>query len=376
MDENNNIIENGIRLQDGRVIQGYPKQDPVVEEEKETPVLDITGEYFSIRKKPNAPKLTDEEELALRNLFTDNAFLILANRERILNDSRMLLTPLCVRNGLAYSGAFQTATLGVYIEWWINAPYSVLFDEKDDTMSLIWYVSGSPLNGGNLCSNVTKDGKTETVRVPFFRKLWPKFADIIADYHEPKKLYQAYTLPKVIDILKRETTEDFYRESIRQFSYEAKIRLLNAELDDWKDRWKRTQETCDDYQHKWHIALINPRLDKVKSFYEDYMQRKEALRIRTEELTKDNHNLKTRLRKGELTNKEYQPLLTKNKKEIENLDFDIYRFRKEGLANLFPEMAEHFNGRDEIKYTEEGILDEIIELFKTDKETESINSNK
>ena len=376
MDEHNNSIENGIRLQDGCIIQGYPKQDPVVEEDKGTPIFDTTGEYFSIPKKPQKPKLTDEEELALRNLFTDNAFLILANRERILSDSRMLPTPLCVRNGLAYSGAFQTATLGVYIEWWINAPYSVLFDEKDDAMSLIWYVSGSPLSGGNLCSKVMEDGKTETVRVPSFRKLWPKFADIIADYHEPKKLYQAYTLPKVIDILKRETTDEFYRESIRQFSYEAKIRLLNAELDDWKDKWKHTQETCDDYQHKWHISLINSRLDKVKAFYDDYMKRKETLRIRTEELTKDNHNLKTRLRKGELTNKEYQPLLTKNKKEIENLDFDIYRFRKEGLANLFPEMAEHFNGRDEIKYTEEGILDEIIELFKTDKETESINSDK
>lgn len=365
MDENNNSIENGIRLQDGRIIQGYPKQDPVVEEDKETPIFDTTGEYFSIPKKPQKPKLTDEEELALRKLFTYNAFLILANRERILNDSRMLLTPLYVRNGLAYSGAFQTATLGVYIEWWINAPYSVLFDEQDDTMSLIWYVSGSPLSGGNLCSKVTEEGKTETVRVPFFIKLWPKFTDILANYHEAKKLYQAYTLPEVIDILKRETTEEFYKESIRQFHCEAKIRLLNAELSDWKDRWERTQETSESYQRKWHIALINSRLDKVKSFYEDYTQRKEALRIRKEELTEENHTLKARLRKGELTNKEYQPLLTKNKKEIEGLDSDIYCFRKEGLANLFPEMAERFNGRDEIKYTEEKILDEIIEFFSS-----------
>ena len=375
MDENNNIIENGIRLQDGRVIQGYRKQDPVMEESKETPMLDLTGEYFSIRKKANKPKLTDEEERTLQKLFIDNAFLILANRERILNDSRMLLTPLCVRNGLAYSGAFQTATLGVYIEWWINAPYSVLFDEKDDAISLIWYVSGSPLSGGNLCSKVTEDGKTETVRVPFFRKLWPKLADIIADYHNAKMLYQAYTLSEVIDILKRETTEEFYRESIREFHHQAKVRLLNAELNDWKDRWKRSQEMSDDYQHKWHIALIQSRLDKVKSFYEDYMQRKESLRIRTDELTEDNHNLKAKLRKGELTNKEYQPLLTKNKKEIEDLDSDIYRFRKEGLANLFPEMAERFNGRDEIKYTGKKILDEIIELFSTNIETESTNAD-
>ena len=65
MDEKSNVIENGIRLQDGSVIQGYPKQDAVVGEEKETPMLDTTGEYFSIRKKPQKPKPTDEEELAL-----------------------------------------------------------------------------------------------------------------------------------------------------------------------------------------------------------------------------------------------------------------------------------------------------------------------
>lgn len=366
MEENNIIIENGIRLQDGNVIRGYPKQDAIVELCKKTPMLDTTEEYLSIGKKPAKPKPTDEEESNLQKLFTDNSFLILANRKRILNDSRMLLTPVTVRNGLAYTGAFSTATLGVYIEWWHNCPYSVLFGEKDDTMSLIWYLSGSPLSGGNLCSMVTEDGKAETVRVHFFRKLWPKFTDILADYHDAKELYQAYTLPEVIDILKRETTEEFYKESIRQFHYEAKIRLLNAELDGWKDRWERTQETCDDYQHKWHIALINSRLDKVKSFYEDYMQRKEALRIKKEELTEDNHNLKARLRKGELTNKEYQPLLTKNKKEVENMDFDMHCFRKDRLAALFPEMAEYFNGRDEIKYTEERILDEIIELFSKD----------
>lgn len=363
MDENNNIIENGIHLQDGRIIQGYPKQDTVMEESKETPMLDTTGKYFSIRKEPNKPKLTDEEELALQNLFTNNAFLILANRERILNDSRMLLTPLCVRNGLAYSGTFQTATLGVYIEWWINAPYSVLFDEQNDAMSLIWYVSGSPLSGNNLCSKVTEDGKTETVEVPFFRKLWSKFADIIADYHNAKMLYQAYTLSEVIGILKRETTEEFYKESIKQFYYEAKVRLLNAELNDWKERCKHIQETCDDYQHKWHIALIKSRLDKVKSFYEDYMQRKESLRIRKEELTEENHALKARLRKGGLSNKEYQTLLTKNKKMVEQMDFDMYCFKRDGLTALFPEMTERFNGRDGIKYTEEKILDEIIELF-------------
>lgn len=370
MGEKGNIIETGIRLQDGRILPCYLKQDVTEEITAETPMLDKTREYFSIRKKPNKPQPTDEEELALRKLFTDNAFLILANRKRILSDSRMLLAPVPVRNGLAYSGAFATATLGVYIEWWINAPYSVLFDEKDDTMSLVWFVLGSPLSGSNRCAKVYEDGRIEEDRVPFFIKLWPKFTDILADYRDAKRQYQAYTLPEVIDILKRETTTEDYAKGIESFHYQAKIRLLNAKLNDWKKRYKNIQEMCDDYQHKWHIALINSRLDKVKSFYANYMQRKEALRIRTEELAEENHQLKARLRKGELTNREYQPLLTKNKKEVEQMDFDMYCFRKEGLATLFPEMTKRFGDKDEIIHTEENILDEIIEFMEGEVETD------
>ena len=265
----NNTIVNGIKLQDGRIIQGYPiQQDAVMEEAKKTPVLDKTGEYFSIKKKPAKPKPTSEEESNLQELFTDNAFLILANRERIINDSRMLLTPVCVRNGLAYTGAFSTATLGVYIEWWCNCPYSVLFDE--DAMSLIWYLSGSPLSGGNLCSMVTEDGKTETVRVHFFRKLWPKFIDILADYHDAKELYQAYTLPETIDILKRETTREFYTESIKEFHYQAKVNLLNAQLRDWEENYESLSGKCDKYEKEWHFALYQLKKDEIVAFHKEY----------------------------------------------------------------------------------------------------------
>ena len=366
MEEDWNTMENGIKLQDGRIIQGYPKQAET-EETAENHMFDTTGEYFGIKKKPKSRPVTDEEELRLKKLFTDNAFLILANRERILNDSRMLLTPVHVRNGLAYSGAFQTATLGVYLEWWMNAPYSVLFEE-DDTMSLIWFVSGSPLSGSNRCAKVYEDGRTEEERVPFFIRLWPKFADILADYHDPKKLYQAYTLPEVIDILKRETTVDEYAKSITEFYYKAKVNLLNAELNGWKERRRRSENESNDYQRKWHSALIQSRINEVKDFYDRYTWKKEAVRIRTEELAEANREMKARLRKGELTNREYQPLLTGNKKEVENMWSELRDFEAKGLVSLFPEMADYSYETCRIKCTEASILDEIIELFEQGKE--------
>ena len=363
MEENNIIIENGIRLQDGNVIRGYPKQDAIVELCKKTPMLDTTEEYLSIGKKPAKPKPTDEKESNLQKLFTDNSFLILANRKRILNDSRMLLTPVTVRNGLAYTGAFSTATLGVYIEWWHNCPYSVLFGEKDDTMSLIWYLSGSPLSGGNLCSMVTEDGKAETVRVHFFRKLWPKFTDILADYHDAKELYQAYTLPEVIDILKRETTKEFYTESIKEFRYQAKVNLLNAQLRDWEENYESLREKCDKYEKEWHFALYQLKKDEIVVFYKEYNLRKENLQNRKEELAKENRELKRKLRHKELTNKEYQPLLSANKKEIEQLKWELDEYANESISTLVPKLAEGAIGFS-FGYLDK-ILSEIAEFVKS-----------
>lgn len=363
MEENNIIIENGIRLQDGNVIRGYPKQDAIVELCKKTPMLDTTEEYLSIGKKPAKPKPTDEKESNLQKLFTDNAFLILANHERILSDSRMLLAPVTVRNGLAYSGAFQTATLGVYIEWWLNCPYSVLFDEKDDTMALIWYLSGSPLSGGNLCSQVYENGKAETVRVLFFRKLWPKFTDILADYHDAKKLYQAYTLPEVIDILKRETTEKFYKESLKEFHYQAKVKLLNAQLRDWEQNYESLREKCDQYEKEWHFALFQLKKDEIVAFYKEYNLRKENLQNRKEELAKENRELKRKLRHKELTNKEYQPLLSANKKEIEQLKWKLDEYANESISTLVPKLAEGAIG---LSFGDlDKILSEIAEFVKS-----------
>lgn len=362
--EKSNTIVNGIKLQDGRVMQCYPiQQDAVMEEAKETPVLDKTGGYFSIRKKPAKPKPTDEEERNLQKLFTDNAFLILANRERILSDSMMLLTPVYVRNGLAYSGTFQTATLGVYIEWWMNAPYSVIFDEKNDTMSLIWFLSGSPLSGGNLCANVTEDGKIETVRVPFFRKLWPKFTNILADYHEAKELYQSYTLPEVIDILKRETTEKIYTENIKEFHYQAKVNLLNAQLRDWEESYESLREKCDKYEKEWHFALYQLKKEEIVAFHKEYNLRKETLQNRKEELVKENQDLKRKLRHKELTNKEYQPLLSANKKEIKQLKWELDEYANESISTLVPKLAEGAIGFS-FGYLDK-ILSEIAEFVKS-----------
>ena len=116
--------EGAIRLMDGTILTCYPK--PKQEEQPQVVVvdelqLDSTGEYFGIGRRRIAPKpVVQEEQEELRQLFKDNAFYLLAHRERILQDSRMFLTPIVAHNGLAYTGTsgFHRPTIGIYLEWW------------------------------------------------------------------------------------------------------------------------------------------------------------------------------------------------------------------------------------------------------------------
>lgn len=55
--------------------------------------------------------------------------------------------------------------------------------------------------------------------------------------------------------------------------------------------------------------------EEIVAFHKRYNLRKENLQNRKEELAKENRELKRKLRHKELTNKEYQPLLSANKKK-------------------------------------------------------------
>lgn len=325
---------------------------------KERNNIDKEGVYLSLNRKTKTSQQSTLNKQSTK-LFTNNALLLLANRERIMNDNKMRYVPISVNNGLAYFGSFETATLGVYMEWWMSIPYSVLFEENN-RMSLIWRISGSPLSGCNLCSTVTEGGNIQTVKVPFFRKLWPQLAKLTADYQATKDIYQVYSLSEVIDILKHETTEEFYNKSIEEFQYQAQIRLSHAELAECKELYRQAKDASSNYQYKWHLALIESRIDAVKSFYDSYVLKVTDMRRRTEILQEDNRQLRAQLRRGELTTREYQPLLIRNNKEIENIRLNVSVFQKDELSNLFPEIVKH----GEVDYKEENILAEIIRYFK------------
>ena len=350
--------ENFIQLLDGRKLQCFPRKDVAFELlTKEPNGLDMTSEYLRLHKH-SAPKQTEKDKKELVKLFSDNVFLIIANRERILSDSRMFLAPVPVSNGLAYSGAFPEPSLGIYVEWWLNCPSSVLFDEADN-LSVVWSLAGSPLSGSNQCATVNEDGAVEYRQLSCFRMLWPSFSDICYDYYKAKTRYEAYSLSEAIAILKDETKPDDYERSIREFGFKAKIFLLKSENNRQKKYCEDMRNSRDNYRHLWHIALFQLKIEEVRSFYDDYMSRKEQAEKRVAELREENRNLRRRSKAGELTNKEYEPQLTRNKKELSQIPWDLEHFADKSIDSLFPELS---SIPDE-GYRRSGVLDELIKYM-------------
>ena len=83
-------------------------------------------------------------------IFLNNAFFLLAHRDRIMSDSRMFLASVPVQNGPIYFGKL---CLGAYLEWWLSYD-TVRRISEDGRLSLVFRLAGSPYSGRNSCNEV------------------------------------------------------------------------------------------------------------------------------------------------------------------------------------------------------------------------------
>ena len=204
--------EGKIILRSGAVLDCYPKMDCPKESISDDLSVDSSGEFLSLKKIPSTKK--DPERIPRwEELFLKEAFFLHRNKERILSDSRMFLTPLPFRSGLAYTGTsgMEEPTLGTYLEWWEDCPRSVI-EHNGKPFALTFLIAGSPLSGSNCCTAVREDGKKISVRFPSpFSEIWSSFMRINSRYNEAKRLYEAYSLEKTIRILHEEDAEQLQK---------------------------------------------------------------------------------------------------------------------------------------------------------------------
>ena len=329
---------NYIELLDGSKPEGYPAINP------SAPVsnafaLDTTGQYLSFGRKPAKASITDEEKRQLgHRLFYENAHLFLANADKILSDSRLFLAPVPVQNALAYTGTggFRRPTLGVYIEWWLYYKE----DSIDRKGRPIWYISGSPLSGRNVCSSVDRKGKTHRAELNGrFSAVWGSFTEVNTRYDEAKSRFLAYTLEDVIALLKEETDDTQLFKTHLRLEY-MKFR---KEIDSLKTRLRSAQEQTTKYQDRLRRMLFESKREEATAYYEKWLNLRTVAKLRYEHFLERRLELRKQLRADEITNKEYQQTLLPIRKAKEDADYAAWEYSRTGLAEVFGDDASIFS---------------------------------
>lgn len=332
--------EGAIRLMDGTILTCYPKPEEEMPQEvvADELQLDKTGEYFGIGRRRIAPKpVVQEEQEELRQLFKDNAFYLLAHRERILQDSRMFLTPIVTHNGLAYTGTsgFHRPTIGIYLEWWSHCLGTMVISDSG-RMSLVYQIAGSPLTGSNSCGQLYESGESAPIRLSGFSKYWQSLMQINTRYDEAKQIYQAYTLQELLDILHEEDGgEKDFTTNVRERFFRHRIEQLTEQVD------HHYREACR-WRYKYEHAVLRLHDDEVRQIYADYKALEQRVTSEIEELRRQKQSMKRQLKSGQLAPRSYQDALKTVKAQIYQLKGQLssfeykvqWRFRDEGMISI------------------------------------------
>ena len=243
------------------------------------------------------------------------------HRERILSDSRMFLCPIPIQNGIAYTGTsgFRRPTLGVYIEWLLNCPNASMWNEGNGEKWIVYHLSGSPLSGCNRCGMVNQQGETKVEEVSCFSSLWPKFQKINCRYDEAKVKYQAYNIREVLAIFEKEGKNVVYDKDIYLYFLERANHRLKNRINTLTEYGKRIYK-------QFHQTLMLYKKEECKAFLAEYHARKEQADRLLTEIQETRLALRKRLKRGELSSKEYQKMWTPFGKERNQVKFETNNF--------------------------------------------------
>lgn len=325
-----------IQLIDGREINGLLKSKQPEQVKTDSLQLDTIGKYLSFgRRKPKT--LSDDMMLEAQHqynhhLFTENAWFLLANAEKILSDSRMFLAPVKTRSGLAYSETSGLAlpTIGVYLEWWLYHKEAAV----DKNGNLIWYISGNPLIGINRCMAVTPEGKhVKITQQPSLYAIRRSFIEVNARYTEAKQRCEAYTLEEVLIKLHGED----YRYRLVELKHEMIERLMELEKSE-------LQHLFDYIEKKYHRLLDYNKTRQLRQFrkellefYMDYVDRHKVIRDLEDVYVKRHKELKSQLHAGTLEGN-YYVLLAEASRE--------YKARKREQSDLINKFIRNTFGKN------------------------------
>lgn len=309
-------------------------------EHLEGKILLLNGSELTCYEKQDVvnDRIDEEEKKRLYKLFTDNAFYLLAHRDRILSDSRMFLCQIAVKSGLMYSGSsgFQNPTLGVYLEWWRECPNAMITD-KDGTRSLIFYLAGSPLSGANWSKRVDESGDIHNVRPSYpFISQWRSFIGINTRYTDAKRRYQAYSLEEVLKILHAEDGDNTnHAQSITIQFLEGMVKRID-------NKAKALASSNEVVNEKYKALLFKVYGERLCRIYNQYKEN--ALRFNSEidSVKELRRTLKANLRTGAITLKDYEPQRKDITRQLNELYHQLSNAEQDCLKKICQVTGEEF----------------------------------
>lgn len=309
-------------------------------EHPEGKILLLNGSELTCYEKQDVvnDRIDEEEKKSLYKLFTDNAFYLLAHRDRILSDSRMFLCQIAVKSGLMYSGSsgFQNPTLGVYLEWWRECPNAMITD-KDGTRSLIFYLAGSPLSGANWSKRVDESGDIHNVRPSYpFISQWRSFIGINTRYTDAKRRHQAYSLEEVLKILHAEDGDNTnHAQAITIQFLEGMVRRID-------NKAKALASSNEVVNEKYKALLFKVYGERLCRIYNQYKEN--ALRFNSEidSFKELRRTLKANLRTGAITLKDYEPQRKDITRQLNELYHQLSNAEQDCLKKICQVTGEEF----------------------------------
>lgn len=275
----------------------------------------------------NEEAIVNAEYKHSRDCFLRNAFLFLDNAERILGDPRMAMARVSVSNGLAFMGAFPTACIGAYLDWWLHSGIEEILHDKEGRKALTWSVSGSPLSGMNSCSCVYPDGSIATISHGSFGKIWKSFLDANKRCRPEGETVELFSIEEVVEILKTNATteEDILRARLAvQQSVSSRLRFnLNHIFVRYMDVCNRYESMCLKY-HKDELAAFRTDLLRMTTETEKALQTV-ALNVTAS---------RKEYREGVKSKDEHTKLMDELNKRRSAIEQQLKKFKADGIARL------------------------------------------
>lgn len=264
-----------LTLMDGHTLECPFKREQPAEVKSDALQLDTTGQYLSFSGRPRVAPDYDVDGAELRyghRVFTENAWFLLENCEKIFSDSRMFLAPVKVQNGLAYTGTsgLRHPTLGVYLEWWKNYEEAAV-DANDN---LVWYISGSPLSGSNCCCSVDRGGRhVKIAQRTRFIDIWHSFMEVNNRYVEAKQRCEAYTLDEVLIKLRGED----YRNRLIDIRWACIMEVRQWDMNIFRRSYEKVSNRIRRMVKKVQWMLYAIHRQEIDEFYDELVIREHEL---------------------------------------------------------------------------------------------------